>query len=586
MYLGALMRTYFVILFSFFTLVSCSTPIKDRTDSASFADLTHKFLNDYWQAYPALASQNGLVEFDAILEIPDRVTRDNQLAFAKKYREVFTAVPDDELSFRQRTDKNLVLNELNAAIWSLETFKSFEWDPSLFNLGTTIGAVLDKENRPVEERLKDLSDKLVKSPEYFQAAKNNLVKPTAEHIHLAIQQNQGLQTYLNTDVKKMVRNSKLSAEEKKVLNQRLAATTQAAKRYITFLSGVLANPDSVEGLRSFRLGPDLYRKKFAYSLQIESSPEELYRAALNAKEEIRSKMFEAAIELYPKYFGEKLPPKDRQKVITNVMQKVITEHSKPVNFIESVRKQLPELTKFINEKNILTLDPTKPLEVRETPLYERGIAVASIDSPYPYDKNRETFYNVVPINKLNQKQKTSYMQEYNDLTLQILNIHEAIPGHYTQLVYSNKSPSLIKSIFRNDPMVEGWAVYAERMMLEQGYANNDPEMWLMYYKWFLRVVTNTILDYEIHNKELSKADAMTLMTVDAFQEKAEAEAKWNRATVTQVQLASYFAGFSEIYALRELMKQKKGPEFNLKNFHETFLSFGSAPVKEIKALMM
>lgn len=580
------MRSFFFFLFSFSLFVSCSTPIRDRVENKDFSELSQRFLKDYWATHPMAASQVGLAQYDSILEIPDEVSRDRLLSFYKKYLEFFAALPDDELSFSQRTDKKLIMNELEASLWGIESFKAYEWNPSIYNLGRAVSAVLEKESRPLEDRLKDLNEKLTKTPEYYQAAKNNIVKPTKEHLQLAIQQNDGLQDYLNKDVKKQVRKSKLSSEEKKILNQKLIATSLAAKRYITFLAGILANPDSVGGLRSFRIGSDLYRKKFGYELQIESTPEELYRAALVAKEEMRSKMFEAAIELYPKFYGEKLPPKDRQKVIENVVQKVVKNHSKPTDFIESVRKQLPELTKFINEKNILELDPTKPLEVRETPLYERGIAVASIDSPGPYDTSRETYYNVIPINHLSSKQKESYLREYNDLTLQILNIHEAIPGHYTQLVYSNKSPSLIKSIFGNNPMVEGWAVYTERMMLEQGYGNNDPELWLMYYKWFLRVVTNTIIDYEIHNKDLSKADAMKLMTVDAFQEKAEAEAKWNRATVTQVQLASYFAGFTEIFALRELMKEKKGPEFNLKNFHETFLSFGSAPVKEIKKLML
>ena len=100
------------------------------------------------------------------------------------------------------------------------------------------------------------------------------------------------------------------------------------------------------------------------------------------------------------------------------------------------------------------------------------------------------------------------------------------------------------------------------------------------------MVTNTIIDYEIHNKDLTKEQAMKLMMKDAFQEKAEAEGKWNRATVSQVQLASYFAGFSEIYELREELKEKQKEEFKLKEFHEKFLSFGSAPVKEIKKLML
>ena len=93
----------------------------------------------------------------------------------------------------------------------------------------------------------------------------------------------------------------------------------------------------------------------------------------------------------------------------------------------------------------------------------------------------------------------SYLREYNNYTLQILNIHEAVPGHYVQLVYTNKSPGIIKAIFRNSSMIEGWAVYSELMMMENGY-DDSAEMWLMYYKWNLRTICNTILDIGVHTE--------------------------------------------------------------------------------------
>ncbi len=186
---------------------------------------------------------------------------------------------------------------------------------------------------------------------------------------------------------------------------------------------------------------------------------------------------------------------------------------------------------------------------------------------------------------MSDEQAESYLREYNHWILQILNIHEAVPGHYTQLVYSNESPSLVKSILSNGAMIEGWAVYTERMMLEEGYGNFEPEMWLMYYKWNLRVICNTILDYGIQVKGISKEEGLDLLMNGAFQERAEAEGKWRRATLSQVQLTSYYSGYREIYDFRETQKQKLGKEFNLKAFHEEFLSFGSAPVKYIRQLM-
>jgi len=153
-------------------------------------------------------------------------------------------------------------------------------------------------------------------------------------------------------------------------------------------------------------------------------------------------------------------------------------------------------------------------------------------------------------------------------------------------------------------MIEGWAVYGELMMLENGYGNNEPEMWLMYYKWNLRTVCNTILDISVHTKEMTESQALNLLENEAFQQKAEAQGKWRRVSVTNVQLTSYYTGkwrrvsvtnvqltsyytgFKEIYDLREELKKKMGSSFNLKTFHEKFLSYGSAPVKMIRQEML
>jgi uncharacterized protein (DUF885 family) len=108
----------------------------------------------------------------------------------------------------------------------------------------------------------------------------------------------------------------------------------------------------------------------------------------------------------------------------------------------------------------------------------------------------------------------------------------------------------------------------------------------MYYKWNLRTTCNAILDYSVHTKNMSKEEAMNLLVTEAFQQQAEAEGKWNRVNLSQVQLCSYFTGYTEIYDFREMLKKEEDAKFNLKQFHEKFLSYGSAPVKYIKELML
>ncbi len=305
-------------------------------------------------------------------------------------------------------------------------------------------------------------------------------------------------------------------------------------------------------------------------------------------------MYDITKQLWGKYMSGKTMPTDSNTAIRQMIDVLSVNHVQPDSFQAAIEHQLPELIAFIKNKDLIYIDPSKPLVVRKEPAYMAGVAGASINAPGPYDKNGNTYYNVGSLSGWSKDKAESYLREYNHYILQILNIHEAIPGHYTQLVYANQSPSIIKSILGNNAMIEGWAVYTERMMLENGYDGDrgvnsteaSPEMWLMYYKWNLRSTCNTILDYSVHTKNMSREDAMKLLVNEAFQQKAEAEGKWNRVSVTQVQLDCYFTGYTEIYDFREKLKKKMGDKFNLKKFHEKFLSYGSAPVKYIEELMV
>ena len=262
------------------------------------------------------------------------------------------------------------------------------------------------------------------------------------------------------------------------------------------------------------------------------------------------------------------------------------KHVAREDFVAEIRRQMPIIQKFMDDKQLLDSDPSRPLVVREAPEYQRGFAGASVDAPGPYDATANTYYNVTPLDHYTEEQAESWLREYNYWVLQILNIHEATPGHYTQLMHGNKSSSTIKSVFGNGAMIEGWAVYSELMMLEAGYGNNEPEMWLMWAKWNLRAVMNTIIDYRIQVLGMQREETLNLLKNEAFQESAEAEGKWRRATLSQVQLASYFSGYSDIRAFRDELKSKLGDKFDLRTFHNKFLSYGNAPVPIIRQSML
>ncbi|WP_374582619.1 DUF885 domain-containing protein [Pseudoduganella sp.] len=555
----------------------------ERRQDKSFDNQANQFLGALWRIDPETAIAAGKYDTAAQLTVPDQATRDQQLAFIDQWLEKFNKIDARQLSPKQRTDLGLLQNKLNSDRWYLTTFREWEWNPALYNIASPIDFVLNTEYAAKPQRLRTLLRRIAAVPAYYEAARNNIKNPTREHVQLAIAQAPGVLAVLS-DLDRQAQDSILNENEKSLFAQRIVAAKMAVEAYAAWL-GELEKSQAVSGARPFRIGKELYEAKFGFDIQSGSSAEQTYQKALATREQLLSNMERITDELWPKYLADKSKPSDRFAKIGMMIDKLSAKHVSREEFFPEIRRQIPVLQDWVVKNDLLTLDPNKPLVVRETPAYQRGVAGASIEAPGPYRPQDRTYYNVTPLDDATPEQAESTLREYNHWILQILNMHEAIPGHYAQLVYANKSPSIVKSIFGNGAMVEGWAVYSERMMLESGYGNNEPEMWLMYSKWNLRSVTNTILDYSVHVLGMTEQQALDLLTRQAFQTQAEAKEKWRRATLTSVQLTSYFSGYSEIMELREQRRAALGSKFSLKEFHEDFLSYGSAPVRVIKELM-
>ena len=569
---------FFAIFMGYSNVNFATTSSKTNVDFDTYKKI---FTERLWKIYPEWASSVGYHKYDANLVVPNKTNRDKELFFAKEELTKLKKFSLDSISDLNKIDFHLIDNFLKNSIWQITTQKAYEWNPSMYNVGEPFAYILNENYAPLNKRVNNIYSKLKNVPAYYEAAMSNIKNPSNEHLQLAIQQNKGSLSIFENDFVDSIKKLTLTPELKTEYLKRNDAAIAAIKSYIEFLQNF-----KNEHPRSFRLGSELYADKFNYEIQSQYSVQEIYAAAEKRKEYLHTEMYKLATQLWQKYFGNTPMPQNQLSVIKMMIDTISVQHVARANFQTEIEKQLPELTKFVREKNLLYLDPTKPLKVRKEPEYMAGVAGASMSSPGPYEKKGTAYYNVGSLAAWSDEKAESYLREYNKYVLQVLNIHEAIPGHYVQLVYSNKAPSIIKSILGNGAMIEGWAVYSELMMLENGYGNNEPEMWLLYYKWNLRSVCNTILDISVHTKNMSKDDALDLLTNQAFQQKTEAEGKWHRVQVTSVQLTSYFTGFYEITKLREAYKKKMGNAYKLKKFNEQFLSYGSAPVKYIRQILL
>lgn len=582
------MKYYMLVLLAACSLAACNNAgqpptgvKKDTSQNTAFRAYEARFIDALWKENPGWATSVGYHKYDSVLLIPDSARLQASLDFARQQLDSLKSYDTSRLSGALMIDYYLIRNTLESSRWKIRQLQDYQWDPSDYNVTGTFAFILNEHYAPLDTRLRSISARLVNIPVFYEAAKKQIKDPVPELTALAEEQNLGGLSVFEKDLIDSLKGSSLTPEEKKQLQQRAQTAVSAIRGFAAWLKDLKS-----EHPRSFRLGTELYDQKFDYNIQSVYTAEQIYDSAIARKQYLHGEMAAISRQLWPKYFGQAPLPADSLVMIRQMIDTLSVKHVQPAAFQQAIEEQLPTLTAFIKEKDLLYLDPSKPLKVRKEPAYMAGVAGASISAPGPYDKEGNTYYNVGSLTGWSKEKAESYLREYNHYILQILNIHEAIPGHYTQLVYANQSPSLIKSLLGNGAMIEGWAVYTEQMMLENGYGNNEPEMWLMWYKWNLRTVCNTILDYNVHVKNMSKDDAIRLLTREAFQQQAEAEGKWRRVSVSSVQLTSYFTGYKEIVDLRNAYREKMGADFNLKQFHEKFLSYGNAPVRYIRQLML
>jgi uncharacterized protein (DUF885 family) len=307
-------------------------------------------------------------------------------------------------------------------------------------------------------------------------------------------------------------------------------------------------------------------------------------------ERVQREMWVFARQLWSRYFPRRpVPPDDaagRRADIQRVLERIGHDHGAPATLLRDVRRAVSGIRRFIAQRDILRLPEPDTCRIIEMPEFERGNSTAYLNPAPPLDPKAAGFYAVSPPPKdWDAARVESYFQEYNRHMLQILTIHEAFPGHYVQFDYANRFASPIRRVLQSGVYIEGWAVYTEQMMLDQGYGQGDLPLRLTQLKFYLRAVGNAILDHNMHCAAMTDEQALRFLTEDACQSEGEARLKIIRAKQSSVQLSTYFVGRMAHYRLRQALERQLGERFQLARFHEAVLAQGAVPVKYLPELV-
>jgi uncharacterized protein (DUF885 family) len=561
--------------------------------STAFAEDADAKLNAFFKQYldetfrlrPTEATRLGDHRFDNLLDDLSPQAQKNWVEHSRKTLEELSKQVDyEKLSRDGKIDCDIFRHQLTASIWLAENLRPFELDPRVYNsyINESVYTLLTQSTLPKETNIANAIARIKHIPEVVAEAKRSLRNPPAVATETAIIQNKGAIGFYERDIFEVAGDT----PQLDALKAAARPVVESLKQYQQFLEKELLPHAKGE----WRLGKEKFAKKLELDLEADLTPEQVLAEAESEFVRVQRDMYLIARQLWPHYFPKLPQPPDdaegRRFCVEQVLGKVGLEHCTVAELVPNARANVERIKKFIAEHDIVRLPQPDHCQVVEMPEFKRGNSTAYCEPAPPLDPKAASFYAVSPPPKdWDAKRVQSLLEEYNSHMLQILTIHEAYPGHFVQLEYAHRNPSLIRRVLESGVYVEGWAVYTEQMMLDQGYGDGNLALRLTQQKFYLRAVANAILDYKMHCTTMTDDEALKFLTNDAYQSEGEARLKIIRAKQTSCQLSTYFVGRTAMYHLRQQIEREQGKNFNLGRYHEAVLDPASVPVKYLPELV-
>jgi uncharacterized protein (DUF885 family) len=551
-------------------LTGCKEPAAPPKPDLS--GLTDDFVYGSLALSPVTSTATGYHERDGVhldeqLDDFSPAGIDKQHKFYSDFHTRLAAIAQDSLSAEDKADYQIIDNAINSSLLELDQIQSYRHNPTVYVelVGNALFSPFVLEYAPIETRYKQIIQRMQRIPALMQQAQANLTDAPEIWNRVAREENEG-----NLDLIDKTLRAKAPESVKADYDRAAGPALDALRGFTKYLKDDLSKKTS-----DWRLGKEKYDQKFAYTLVSGKKPEQVLSEAEAALKDVREQMAKLAAPA----------------TVKQALDKIALQHTTPAQYMDQAKKDLMEATDFVREKHLVTLGSTSNLQVIPTPEFMRGIySVAGFNQAPALEPQLGAFYWVTPISPSMPKASVeSKLREYNRYGMMEITIHEAMPGHYVQFEFANavepKSRRVLRSIFSNGPYVEGWALYTQQMMSDEGFLNNSPELRLSMMKQLLRSIANAILDIRLQTMSMTEQQALDLMINDTFQEKEEATGKFQRAQLSSCQLPMYFIGWRGWLDTREQYKMKKGAAYQLQQFHDAALKESAVPLPALGALL-
>jgi uncharacterized protein (DUF885 family) len=581
-----------------------------------FEPVVSRFLDELFVLLPDVATRIGDHRYDDRWPDFSASGRQELLAFVDRWEAELAATDAATLDAGERIDRDLVLGELAELRFAEQELREPTWNPLawVYILGGGIHPLLAREFAPLHVRLASVAGRLEGVPAVIDAARQVMgthpSRPVSGFMaEVAAKRIGGVTSLADEAVQAGEAAADAGDADVAALLPRLRAAAASASAALEAIGSHLGSTVAPNASGSPLLGHDLFEAKLRHTLRDpEVTPEAILARAEREFEAIRAEMVRIAREIWTDWVPGEPVPDDEGVLVRRVLDQTANEHPAADELVSWCYAELERVERFCRERNVIGLTD-EPLVIDWTPEFLRSFGGAMLDSPGPLDHGQKAFFSITPVpDEWPADQQESYLREMNTRQMQLLVIHEAVPGHYLQGAYANHGSSLARRAFPSGVFAEGWAVYVTQVMLDRGYCADDGALWLNHWKFYLRSVANTIIDVRIHTMGMTTDECVDFLVDEAFQERGEAIHKDERARLSSTQLSTYFAGSLGMWDIEHALRVRAAvvagasadavpaprvvggypatPGFNERAHLESVISHGSPPIPILRRILL
>ena len=542
-------------------------------ENERFQHLAEAALDEALAMHPDMATELGDHRFDD--RLPDarpEALEEERRTIEGRLREL-EALDLEALLPEHRVDAEILGAALRGRRYELEVLREHDWNPLVGNPAGAVYTLLARDFAPLAERLRSLVGRLAAVPESLEVARRTLHDMPRVHLETAIGQFAGAAALIGQEVDAALETEPALRPEIDAVRPDALKAVEAHRRWLA------DRLDSLEGPGPDpRIGPERFARKLAHTLDAAATADEILARAETELVRVEEGIARTAARLEGN--GAAGP-----EVVRKVLDRLAEDRPDDTTILDLCRRALEGVTAFVREHDLITVYDD-PIEIIQMPEFNRGVAVAYCDPPGPLEPAAlPTFFAVSPTPEDWPPERVlSFYREYNAHMIHNLTVHEAMPGHALQLAHARRfnGPTRVRDALWSGPLVEGWAVYVERVAAEHGYQGDALRMQQL--KMQLRMVINAILDARVHAHGMTEGEAMRLMMERGHQEEGEATGKWRRALLSSTQLSTYFVGYIEVSDLAADLRAGT-PGLTDRALHDQLLSHGSPPPRHLRTLV-